>query len=185
MTADVRNREFVGKLKSALWPEDSMRPINMWAVLDGAKDQRIYNLVSRCYLDKCCLFAGELSPELERAAPHLVQISPRDSVSDSLLTLGWGRAWGIFIQSDDSIRTLRRHLRTLLRVKDEAGRYLLFRYYDPRVLRIYLPTCLDLELKSMFGSSITRFCMESEDSDSVISFELDSNDQLQTSLLKT
>jgi hypothetical protein len=185
LIADVRNREFIGKLKSVLWPEDSMRPVNMWAVLDCAKDQRIYNLVSRCYLDKCCLFAGELSPELERAAPHLVQISPRDSVSDSLLTLGWGRSWGIFIQSDDSIRTLRRHLRTLLRVKDEVGRYLLFRYYDPRVLRIYLPTCLDLELKSIFGSSITRFCMESEDSDSVISFELDSNDQLQTSLLKT
>ncbi len=185
MIADVRNREFVGKLKTALWPADSMRPVNMWAVLDGAKDERIYNLVSRCYLDKCCLFAGELSPELERAAPHLVQISPRDSVSDSLLTLGWGRAWGIFIQSDDSIRTLRRHLRTLLRVKDESGRYLLFRYYDPRVLRIYLPTCLDLELKSMFGSSIARFCMESEDSDSIISFELDSNDQLQKSVLKT
>ena len=185
MIADVRNREFVGKLKSALWPEDSMRPVNMWAVLDGAKDQRIYNLVSRCYLDKCCLFAGEVSPELERAAPHLVQISPRDSVSDSLLTLGWGRAWGIFIQSDDSIRTLRRHLRTLLRVKDEAGRYLLFRYYDPRVLRIYLPTCLDHELKSMFGSSITRFCMESDDSDSIISFELDSNEQLKETVLKT
>ena len=185
MIADVRNREFVGKLKTALWPEDSMRPVNMWAVLDGAKDQRIYNLVSRCYLDKCCLFAGELSPELERAAPHLVQISPRDGVSDSLLTLGWGRAWGIFIQSDDSIRTLRRHLRALLRVKDEAGRYLLFRYYDPRVLRIYLPTCLDHELKSMFGSSITRFCMESEDSDSIISFELDSDERLKATVLKT
>lgn len=185
MIAEVRNREFVGKLKTALWPADSMRPVNMWAVLDGAKDERIYNLVSRCYLDKCCLFAGELSPELERAAPHLVQISPRDSVSDTLLSLGWGRAWGIFIQSDDSIRTLHRHLRTLLRVKDEAGRFLLFRYYDPRVLRVYLPTCLDQELKSVFGSSISRFCMESEDSDSVISFALDWNDRLIQTVLKT
>jgi hypothetical protein len=185
LIADVRNREFVGKLKTALWPEDSIRPVNMWAVLDGAKDERIYNLVTRCYLGKCCLFAGELSPELERAAPHLVQVSPRDGVSDSLLTLGWGRAWGIFIQSDDSIRTLRRHLRTLLRVKDEAGRYLLFRYYDPRVLRVYLPTCLDPELKSMFGSSITRFCLESEDSDSIVSFELDSNERLKETVLKT
>jgi hypothetical protein len=157
----------------------------MWAVLDGAKDERIYNHVSRCYLDKCCLFAGELSPELQRAAPHLVQISPRDSVSDSLLTFGWGRAWGIFIQSDDSIRALQRHLQTLLRVKDETGRYLLFRYYDPRVLRVYLPTCLDQELKSMFASSITRFCMESEDSDSIISFELDWNDQLKQTVFKT
>jgi hypothetical protein len=185
LIADVRNRELVGKLKTALWPEDSVRPVNMWAVLDGAKDERIYNLVSRCYLGKCCLFAGELSPELERAAPHLVQVSPRDGVSDSLLTLGWGRAWGIFIQSDDSIRTLRRHLRTLLRVKDDAGRYLLFRYYDPRVLRVYLPTCLDPELKSMFGSSITRFCLESEDSDSIVSFELDSNERLKETVLKT
>ena len=185
MIADVRNREFVGKLKSALWPQDAIRPVNMWAVLDGAKDERIYNLVSRCYLDKCCLFAGELSSELERAAPHLVQISPRDSVSDSLLTLGWGRAWGIFIQSDDSIRRLRRHLRTLLRVKDEVGRYLLFRYYDPRVLRVYLPTCLDQEVTSMFGLSITRFCMESEDADSIISFELDWNDRLKHTVVKT
>jgi hypothetical protein len=185
LIADAGNREYVGRLKAALWPEESMRPVNMWAVLDGAKDEKIYNLVSRCYLDKCCLFAGELSPELERAAPHLVQISPRDSVSDSLLTLGWGRAWGIFIQSDDSIRALRRHLRTLLRVKDEAGRYLLFRYYDPRVLRVYLPTCLDPEVKSMFGSSITRFSMESKDSDSVISFELDWNDRLKETVFKT
>ncbi len=185
MIADVRNREFVGKLKAALWPEDSTRPVNMWAVLDGAKDERIYNHVSRCYLDKCCLFAGELSPELERAAPHLVKISPRDSVSDSLLTLGWGRSWGIFIQSDDSIQALRRHLQTLLRVKDETGRYLLFRYYDPRVLRVYLPTCPDQELKQMFASSITRFWMESEDSDSIISFELDWNDQLKQTVFKT
>jgi hypothetical protein len=184
LIADTRNREFIGKLKGALWPADSLRPVNMWAIVDPAKDERIYNLVSRCYLDKSCLFAGELSPELERAAPHLVQISPRDSVSESLLGQGWGRAWGIFVQSDDSVRTLRRHLRTLLRVRDEAGRYLLFRYYDPRVLRAYLPTCIDRELKMLFGSSITRFCMESEDSDSMISFELDSNDQLMMAVLK-
>ena len=32
---------------------------------------------------------------------------------------------------------LRRHLRRFLLVKDESGRQLYFRYYDPRVLRLY------------------------------------------------
>lgn len=166
------------KLKKTLWPDDAIRPVNVWAVLDTAKDPKIFGLVSQCYLEKCCLFAGEIDPVLERSAPHLIQLSPRDSVSDSLLALGWGQAWGIFLQSDDSLRTLRRHLRTILRVKDDTGRHLLFRYYDPRVLRVYLPTCLTGELKTVFGSSIIRFRVESEDPGTVISFELDSDGQL-------
>jgi hypothetical protein len=175
----------VGRLKRLLWPQDSVRPVNVWAVLDAARDKKIYSLISRCYLDKCCLFAGELSPELEQAAPHLVQLSPRDSLSDSLLEFGWGQAWGMYLQSDDPIRTLRRHLRTFLRVRDEAGRYLLFRYYDPRVLRVYLPTCRVGELKHVFGSSVIKFSMEAEDPAAMISFELDQNDRLKHEVVKT
>jgi Domain of unknown function (DUF4123) len=178
------SREMVGKLKKALWPEDSVRPVNVWAILDGAKDKRVFDLVSRCYLDKCCLFAGELTQELERAAPHLVQVSPRDSASDSLLTFGWGHAWGIFLQSDDPMRTLRRHLRTLLRVRDESGHYLLFRYYDPRVLRVYLPTCLAGELWAVFGGAILKFQMEAQDSASIVSFELDLDGRLKQEVVK-
>ncbi len=173
----------VDTLKKVLWPNDPIRPINVWAVLDSAKDRRIFDLISRCYLDKCCLFAGELSPELERAAPHLVQLSPRDSGSDRLLEFGLGQAWGIFLRSDDPLRTLRRHLRTFLRVKDESGRFLLFRYYDPRVLRIYLPTCHEGELKTVFGSSIIKFHMEGEDPASIVSFELDLDGQLRQTVM--
>jgi hypothetical protein len=89
-----RNRVSIRKIKELFWPEDSLRPVNVWAVLDAAKDERIYDLVSHCYLDKCCLFAGDLAPQLERAAPHLLQVSPRDSVTDSLLEHGWVRLGG-------------------------------------------------------------------------------------------
>ena len=181
----VRNHEFLGKLKKIFWPGDSIRPVNVWAILDAARDPQVFSLVSRCYLDKCCLFAGELSSELERSAPYLVQVSPRDSVSDSLLSLGWGKAWGIFVQSDDSLTTLRRHLRTLLRVKDPNGRYLLFRYYDPRVLRVYLAAGLGGELNAVFGSSIIRFCMEAEDPAFVVSFKLDWDGGLKQEVVPT
>jgi hypothetical protein len=37
-----------------------------------------------------------------------------------------------------------RRRRRFLRVKDEDG--LVFRFYDPRVMRVYLPTCAAGEL---------------------------------------
>jgi hypothetical protein len=180
----VRSRELVGKLKKILWPDDSLRPVNVWAILDTAKDPRVFGLASRCYLDKCCLYAGDLSPELERAAPWLIQVSPRDSITESLLEQGWGHAWGIFLQSDDSMASLRRHLRRLLRVKDQNGRHYLFRYYDPRVLRVYLPASRADELDGVFGSSIIRFRMEAEDPACVVSFELDSGGGLKQDVVR-
>jgi hypothetical protein len=177
-------RELTRKLKQVLWPSDTLRPVNIWEVLDGAQNDRVFDLVSRCYLEKCCLFAGDLSPQLERAAPHLVELSPRDSITDEILESGWGQAWGIFVQSDASLQALRKHLRTFLRVKDETGRYLLFRYYDPRVLSIYLPTCLAGEVKTIFGSLIIRFFVETGDAASITAYEVGQNGQLETRLIR-
>ena len=181
---NARNLDVARKLKQAMWPADSLRPVNWWAILDAAKDERVFDLVSRSYLDKCCLFAGDLFPQLERTAPHLMQLSSRDTVTNLLLTYCWGNAWGVFVKSDAPIRTLRRHLRTLLRVKDESGRYLLFRYYDPRVLRVYLPTCHSGELKTVFGSAIENFRMEARNPASIVSFEMDSESRLKPEVVR-
>jgi hypothetical protein len=70
---------------------------------------------------------------------------------------------------------VRRHLRTLFRVKDETGRILIFRWYDPRVLRAYLPTCLPAELHTFFGP-IERFYCEGEDPGSLLQFGFDGQD---------
>lgn len=59
---------------------------------------------------------------------------------------------------DVTLQLLRRHLRTLLRVRDEAGRTLMFRFYDPRVLRAYLPTCTSSEWQSVFGPVHQLIC---------------------------
>jgi hypothetical protein len=64
---------------------------------------------------------------------------------------------------------LRRHLRKFLIVNDWTGRRLLFRYYDPRVLRIYLPTCTADELSTVYGP-ITQFWTENVSSDYLLSF---------------
>jgi hypothetical protein len=57
----------------------------------------------------------------------------------------------------------------MLMVKTWRGERLLFRYYDPRVLRVYLPTCTSEELKTVFGP-IQQFYAENESATSLMQF---------------
>jgi hypothetical protein len=47
---------------------------------------------------------------------------------------------------------------------------MLFRYYDPRVLSVYLPTCNPEEVTSLFGP-VSRFLMESDGVAAMLMFE--------------
>jgi hypothetical protein len=147
----------LAKIKQQLWPRESGRDI--WMIVDGARDRAIYGVLLDSYLEYSCLYHGELSPELEVAAPYLVHLDYDDSYSNKLMERAWGNSWGVFLKCDSRVDALRRHLRTLLTVRDEKGSSLLFRYYDPRVLRVYLPTCWPEELKTVYGP-ITAFWTE-------------------------
>jgi hypothetical protein len=52
-------------------------------------------------------------------------------------------------------------------VYDETGKPLYFRYYDPSVLRVFLPTCSADELRSLFGP-IVRYMVEEKDANALI-----------------
>lgn len=153
----MMTREELLRLKRAVWLADAVRPPRVYAVLDCARDPAIYDLVTRSYREKSCLFAGKLHPELEMASPFLLEVQAADSITDQILQRGWTKAWGILIRTDASFRTVRRHLRTLLRVRTEDGRFLLFRFYDPRTLNVYLPTCTPQELALMFGEDASTW----------------------------
>jgi hypothetical protein len=123
------------------------------------------------YFTCSCLYSGDLPYELESAAPHLVQLEFEDKYTRALIEKSWGRSWGVFLKCDARMERLRRHLRTLLLVKDWSGKQLMFRYYDPRVLRVYLPTCVQDELKTVYGP-IRSFWTEGEERDTLRQFDL-------------
>jgi hypothetical protein len=154
-----------------LWPSGSAAETTVWAILDCARDSRIYGALRSSGLDYLCLYSGRLHPDVEAAAPYLVEVAPTYSFTSRLLQMGWGKSWGVFLRIKDP-SNLRHHLRGFLRVQDDAGKILIFRYYDPRVLRIYLPTCRTDELRTFFGP-ISSYLVESEDGKSVIEFEFD------------
>ena len=123
-------------------------------------------------LEHACLYAGTLAPALQAAAPYLVHLTPGAGFTAELIDAGWGQSWGIITIVPPQTVTLqrqRRHFRTLLRVRDTRGRILVFRFYDPRVLRAYLPTCTAEEIAQFFGP-ISHFAAESADGRQVITY---------------
>lgn len=156
----------------ALWSPDLPSRSKVWTILDGAADKRIYGEILATSLEKCCLYAGDLPWQLEIVAPYLVELDQDDDLTRFILTKGWGKSWGIFLRTEAGIKTLRKHLRGFLRVQDPRGKYMLFRYYDPRVLRAYLPTCLPSELRTVFGP-INCFLLESENTEQLVEFRFD------------
>ena len=141
-------------LVARLWPDgDGPECMQVYAAVDAACDPRIHALVSTTGLEHCCLFSGRLHAELQAAAPYLIHLSPTAPFTGQFLTIGQLNNWGIIILAAPSVtlQQLHRHLRGLLRVRDEIGRALLFRFYDPRVAAEYFPTCTPEEVETFFG----------------------------------
>src|SRR5271163_1233382 len=108
----------VNTILDLLWPSGFRRWVKVCAVLDGARDERIFRAVEATTLDKCCLYAGRLPQVIQEVAPYLVVLERDDKFTRFLLEEGWGQSWGIFLHTESPVPTVRRHFRTLLKVKD-------------------------------------------------------------------
>jgi hypothetical protein len=151
-------------------PKPQERALELYMVVDGARDERVYRAVYESRLDYECLFTGSIPYELSAAAPYLVNLTKESSFTRWVLEEGWGKGLGIFVWAWANTELLRRHFRRLLQVQDEQGRKLYFRYYDPRVLRTYLPTCTQAERTEFFGP-VQQYLLESPDGQ-VLSYEV-------------
>jgi hypothetical protein len=156
-------------IERQFWPHGGDRDV--WMILDPARDRRIHFDLVNSHMEYACLYSGNIADELEAVAPHLVQLEFDDKYTRDLITRSWGQSWGVFLRCPARMERLRRHLRTLLLVNDWTGRRLLFRYYDPRVLRVYLPTCATEELSTIFGP-VTHFWTEEASAQQLLEFAL-------------
>lgn len=132
--------------------------LNVYAILDGASVPGLLDRLAVDVPEYVCLYAGKLAPVLAEVAPYLVRLRPEDRFTGWVLRSGWLRHWGIFVLSAASLPQLRNHFRRFLIVHDHQGRRLYFRYYDPRVLQAYLPTCNEEERNFVFGPVAMYAC---------------------------
>jgi len=134
-----------------------------YAILDGAQVPELPQRLHASGLEFVCLYRGEIPGDLAQVAPYLVALKRDDKFTAWILKQGWGNAWGIFARADSeiSLKDIRKHFRTFLKVEFPDGKSRYFRYYDPRVIREYLPMCNSEELFKVFGP-ISSYVAEAE-----------------------
>lgn len=149
--------------------------VRIYALLDGASVPDLPTKLFEMKPPRYCLFSGELEPDMQEVAPYLVRLYPRTPFTNWLLEECWGKHWGIFAHSRKTLKEMRKHFRALVSVYDEKGNPLIFRYYDPRVIGKFLPTCNPAEIKTFFGD-VSSYFAESKDGEKMLKFEnLDGN----------
>jgi len=156
---DIRISEALRQFRPALGvPEDFMPPEQKEAAT-AAEAPQIQSL-----------FEKDQAAELEIFAPYLVRLPPASPLLETLAGEGWGRSWGIYLTSDQPFAAVRSHLRSFLNVEMPDGRQVHFRFYDPRVLRVFLSKCNAAEAKEFFGQTAS-FIVESAAGESALQFE--------------
>jgi hypothetical protein len=144
---------------------------HLYALVDAGRSEDVLTLLYRYNLQMRSLYQGESEARLGASGPHLVALDGNDEPLRALLRAGWGKAWGVFLTSAADFDEVRKHCRSLLMVKREKdGSELYFRFYDPRVLGAFLPTCSPQQVRLMFGP-LSAYLIEAEGGTVTLRFE--------------
>ncbi len=141
--------------------------MNSALILDAAiLEDEIYTALSM-EPKHVSLYKGTADETLASVAPYLFSLYKNSDLSKWYFEHGWGNSWGIILFSKASVKDLHKHLRRFLLVRTEDGKQLYFRFYDPRVLRLFLPTCDSKQLKDFFGP-VSSFVCELEENKAIV-----------------
>lgn len=139
----------------------------LYGIVDACQDKDLaFEARDRFKVPIRMLFQGNAAQYMDEVAPYLIPIDPASDYLESWAQR-WGKNVGILLTTPADPAKLLRHLRDIFVVKDEAGQNYFFRFYDPRVLRPYLPTCTAEQAKEFFGP-VSAFLCETETPDKVL-----------------
>jgi uncharacterized protein DUF4123 len=155
---------------SEIWRVADTDPsCQIYTILDAARNEKVYPAVMDFDGEYCCLFGEGIPSVLAEKAPYLLKLQAQHPYTKWLINEGWGDSWGIFLESRASLEGLKQHFGKFLKVRDEEGAELFFRYYDPRVLRAYIPSCNNAEADMFFGP-VHSFFLESADENTLLKY---------------
>ncbi len=154
-------------------PPPASDPRDIYAVLDGAMVKQLPDYLDDRDPPFACLFRGETDPLVLTRAPYLVRLTPGDEIFSWILQEGWGRNWGMFaaVPPDTDFDEVLDHFRQFVQVRLPDGRLVFFRFYDPRVQRLFLPSCDGAQAAQLFKVP-TMWSCESEDGGALLIYSV-------------
>lgn len=142
---------------------------DVYAVLDGAVVKQLPDYFEDRDAPFACLFPGETDPLVLTRAPWLVRIEQGGEIMAWILQEGWARNWGMFavVPHETPFDAVLDHFRKFLQVRLPDERLVFFRFYDPRVQRLFLPSCDAAQAAECFALPIAWTC-ESDGGDALL-----------------
>jgi hypothetical protein len=147
-------------------------PEPLYAILDAARDPMVLALMANAKEEHQSLYEGPKGEAMAEFGPWLVRLPPDSELLPKLVKEGWGKSWGVYLRSKAAFAEVRKHLRRFLTAQLPDGEEVYFRFYDPRVLRTYLPTCTSTELEQFLGP-IGMVALEDPWADHVREYSID------------
>ena len=142
----------------------------LYALLDAAREPSVLKVLFESKEQYQSLFEGAQGAQLTHFAPYLVRLAARIAIHRHLSGAGLGQELGRLSSPAPSRSTaLRHHFRQFLMVELPDRKQVYFRFYDPRVLRLFLPTCNAEQIPLLFGP-IQYYIMEDEKPDTLLRF---------------
>jgi hypothetical protein len=163
------------KLVQALFHEGEY----LYAVLDAARESRV-----PAFLDAAQERYAPLRPSAQdpRAIPYLALITPSSRMLDVLLKDAWGQRWGCYVSSRAGFDEVFHHLSAYLVLTAANGNTFTFRFFDPRVLPVFLRGLTPGELTAFFGP-VSRIITEGDDPGLALEYQDSGRGLRQESLL--
>lgn len=129
------------------------------------------------------LYRGDKENQLASVAPYVFDADECVELQDWFFKEGWSNSWGVIIYTTQDLKQIRKHLRRFLMVMTEEKKELYFRFYDPRVLRVFLPTCDAKQLREFFGP-VDYFVCEDENPETGLVLSTEDRKLVSESILK-
>jgi len=153
-----------------LWDQAEKKMCNLYAIVDSARNDEIFKYFLTDTISYRSLFQGKMDVKFFGVSGFLVECRKDSIIFNWLTTKAWGDSCSVFFISKSHFEEVFRHLQKFNRVYLEDDDVVYFRFYDPRVLRLYLPSCNNKEIRTFFGE-IESFFMESENPEILTEFQ--------------
>ena len=141
------------------------RYLLLWAT-NWANDD---NNAKKLNANHSSLYKGQSEETLANVAPYLFTLEKDSYFENWFISNGWGNSCGVIVSSSANFEECLKHFRKFLIVKTEEGTEMYFHFYDPSVLKIFLPSCDKNQILEFFGP-IESFICEGDTKEEAIRF---------------
>lgn len=124
-------------------------PGQTYALIDACLEELVPDKMTELGENAACLYKGEPAQQFRHVAPYLARVD--HALLDWIVKHIWEPPSWLLLVADTTFADLRKHFRKFVIAIAPSGEEMLFRFYDPRVLPVYLDACTGDEAARFFG----------------------------------